>query len=135
MINTAYSYQDAAKGRPHTTLPEQNTKIITCNFYVLTQNAGLIGCVYTEHLDQTVRFGLLTVITSWRKRGVAQALITSIENYARHPNARSVVLDYMSVAQWLSSYYERLGCRETGDTTSWGTVTLIHMEKVLHNTS
>ena len=79
-----------------------------------------------------MHFGLLTVTPEYRGSGLAPAIINAIEAYGRALQCRFVQLDYMSVAPWLKSYYEKFGFRETGVKEPWANMDLIQMSKGLN---
>lgn len=131
LINEAYSYQDEAKGAPRTNPDHLRKRVSETLFYVAQQDKQLVGCVYLEPKDTSLHFGLLTVIPRLRGTGLAQALMAAIEKYAKSQNYQTIELDYMSLAPWLKPYYEGYGFQETGDTTVWGSITLVRMKKSL----
>jgi GNAT superfamily N-acetyltransferase len=131
MINAAYAYQDAAKGRPRTDNIHLSQRITESDFYVAKRGDEVVGCVYVEQHGPSVHFGLLTVARQLRGTGLGAALINAIEAYAKHLETNLLELDYMSLAPWLKSYYERYGFKETGQVVAWGTIDLIRMSKVI----
>jgi GNAT superfamily N-acetyltransferase len=131
LINSAYRYQDAAKGRPRTDATRLAEKISESEFYVARRGRETVACVYVERGHSNWHFGLLTVTEPLRGTGLGAALIQSVEQYARTENASQLDLDYMSLAPWLKAYYERFGFTETGQIAPWGTITLVRMSKPL----
>ena len=131
MINGAYSYQDAYKKEPRTNPEHLRTRAATTDLYVLKNDHGIIGCVYVDAQDAALHFGLLTVDEAYRGKGYAEALMNAIEDYAKAQGFHMLQLDYMSVAKWLKTYYERYGFVETGVVVPWGTIDVIQMQKKL----
>jgi len=131
LINEAYSYQDQAKGQPRTNPAHLRGRVAETDFYVMTHEDELIGCVYTEPKYPALHFGLLTVVPAWRGTGLAPAIMAAIEDYAKANNYKTLELDYMSLAPWLKTYYEKFGFQATGQIQKWGTIDLIRMKKDL----
>ena len=129
IINDAYSYQDSAKGRPRTDPEHLRARIEETDFYVLERDNEIVGCVYLEPQEDSLHFGLLTLIPNLRKTGLGKMVMDAIEAYAKDSGYRSLELDYMSLAPWLKGYYEKYGFEETGDVTEWGSIDLIRMRK------
>jgi predicted N-acetyltransferase YhbS len=133
LINEAYAYQDAHKGQPRTNPAHLRRQISQSEFYVVRQLGEIVGCLYVRRQEGSVHFGLLTVAQRLRGTGLAPALIKAVESYARKLGVQAVELDYMSVAVWLRTYYERFGYAETGQVTPWGSIDLIRMAKPLRS--
>ncbi len=131
IINKAYSYQDDTKGEPRINKQKLQDKIAQTEFYVVLNGTQLTGCVYTEVKEKGLHIGLLTVIDSWRGKGLAPKILTAIVEYATSRDFKSIELNYMSLAPWLRSYYEKYGFKLTGKITPWGTIDLIRMSKSL----
>jgi N-acetylglutamate synthase-like GNAT family acetyltransferase len=131
MINAAYSYQDSHKKAPRTNDRHLPQKVHDSEFYIAAHDEQIVGCIYIERRDASFHFGLLTVIDNLRGTGIGSKLINAVEAYASEQGAKKVELDYMSVAAWLKTYYERFGYAETGGITHWGTIDLIRMSKSL----
>lgn len=127
IINDAYSYQDSAKGQPRTDPRHLMARIEETDFYVLEKKTEVIGCVYLEPRDDSLHFGLLTLIPALRKTGLGKAIVEAVTTYSSVNNYRFIELDYMSLAPWLKKYYERYGFKETGEVTEWGSINLIRM--------
>ena len=125
LINEAYFYQDAIMGASRTSPLHLRKRVSETQFYIVESNKRLIACVYLEPKGNSLHFGLLTVIPDFRGKGLAQAIMTSIEQYAEDEKYESIELDYMSIAPWLKEYYEKYGFRETGEVASWGSIDLI----------
>ncbi len=131
LINDAYSYQDEAKGRPRINASELRKRTERSEFYVAKQDGRVVGCVYVERYPKKLHFGLLTVSSELRGKGLGPATMEAIENYARDLSMAVIELDYMSLAPWLKAYYEKLGYVETGEVTPWGAIDLVRMAKTL----
>ena len=131
IINEAYSYQDEAKGEPRTSAAKLHARIKEVEFYVLVRDGALIGCVYLESKATMLHFGLLTLTKENRGLQIGSVLVEAIENFAVENGYSGLELDYMSLAPWLKTYYERYGFELTGEVTEWGTINLIRMSKSL----
>lgn len=131
MINEAYSYQDKEKGEQRTSNAKLTSRLQEVEMHTIRDHDRLVGCVYIEPRKDVLHFGLLTVTQRYRGTGLAYAVIKTIEDYARNKHFEKIGLDYMSLAPWLKSYYERYGFKETGDAEQWGTIKLVRMEKQL----
>lgn len=129
IINEAYSYQDEAKGETRTNPEHLRKRIAEADFYTMTHDNKVIGCVYLEPKDSALHFGLLTLTPEYRGKGIAQKVMTAIDQYAISNNFTTIELDYMSLAPWLKNYYENYGFKETGQVVKWGKIDLIHMSK------
>jgi predicted GNAT family N-acyltransferase len=128
IINSAYSYQDALKGRPRITNEELLARIQTTDLFVFEIKSEIVACVYTKVEQEALHFGLLTVDSSVKGQQLGAHIVKAIIAFATATHQRSVQLDYMSAAPWLKRYYEKLGFKETGDITEWGTINLIRMK-------
>jgi GNAT superfamily N-acetyltransferase len=131
LINSAYSYMEAYKDEPRTSLPRLKKRMGESELFIAKQRDEIVGCFYVDREDEAVHFGLLAVIEKLRGTGLAPALIKAVEAYARALGADRVDLDYMSISPWLKPYYEKLGYSETGAIVNWGTIDLIRMVKPL----
>ena len=119
IINDAYSYQNEARGELRTSFDHLKNRISETNFFVIQHHDGIVGCVYIESSSNSLHFGLLTLVSSHRGKGVAEQVMDAIE------------LDYMSIAPLLKAYYERYGFIATGDFENWGEIQLLRMKKSL----
>ena len=131
IINDAYSYQDEARGEPRTNHEHLTKRIAETEFYTVVDGGIIIGCVYLEPHASAMHFGLLTLVPTYRGKGLAQEVVAAIENYAKSNRFTSLELDYMSVAPWLKQYYEKYGFTQTNTVSHWGSIDLLRMVKVL----
>jgi N-acetylglutamate synthase-like GNAT family acetyltransferase len=129
IINDAYSYQDEAKGGPRTDPDHLRKRIGETDFYTVLHDKHIIGCVYLEPKGQALHFGLLTVTPDYRGKSIAKTIIDAIDMYAKSSDFETIDLDYMSLAPWLKSYYEKHGFVETGEVRAWGSIDLVRMQK------
>ncbi len=129
IINTAYSYQDNAKGAPRTNEKHLSDRMNEVYFYVVEHRDKIVGCVYVEPVGSSLHFGLLTVTPEYRGKKVGSSIMYAIELFARANSYDAISLEYMSLAPWLKNYYEKHGFKETGETIRWGTITLVRMTK------
>lgn len=131
IINKAYSYQDEARGEPRTNFEHLKDRIAVTDFYTIQHHDTIVGCVYLEAPLAALHFGLLTLAPEHRGKGVAEQVIDAIKDLAQTSNFDTIELDYMSVAPWLKTYYERYGFIETGEVEVWGEIQLLRMKKTL----
>jgi len=131
IINHAYSYQDKAKGSPRTSFEHLSKRMEEVDFYLAKESDEITGCFYIEDKKPSLHFGLLTVIDEYRGKGLAQAMMSVIESYAKSYGYNNIELDYMSLAPWLKNYYEKYGFKETGGVIKWGSIDLINMAKTI----
>lgn len=131
IINQAYSYQDAAKGKSRTNAEHLAGRTAETDFYIVVVKGDIVGCVYLEPKEKVLHFGLLTVMPEYRGSGLAPAIIDAIEAYATSESYESIELQYMSLAPWLEAYYEKYGFSKTGESIEWGTIDLLTMRKSL----
>lgn len=129
IINDAFSYQDKAKGEPRIDVPHLQKKMGKTSFYVIEDQDKIVGCFYIQPLEDSLYFGLLVVVPSYRKTGLAPAIMKAIESFARAEKYDNLTLDYGSLSPWLKKYYEGYGFKETGITEDIGWSQLIHMRK------
>jgi N-acetylglutamate synthase-like GNAT family acetyltransferase len=129
LINDAYAYQNEAKGEPRTNARHLRQRMTETDFYVITHNNKIVGCVYVEPKDAALHLGLLTLTPEYRGKGIAQRVMAAVDAYAKANNFESIELDYMSLAPWLKTYYETHGFVETGQVVEWGKINLIRMSK------
>lgn len=135
IINHAYSYIDKYRGKPRTNPEHLREHAGVDDYYVVEDNSKLEGCVYIHRKGDSMHFGMLALTDNYRGKGVGQAIINAIEDYAKELNCKTLEIDYMSVSPWLKKYYESKGYRETGQIEQWGKIDLIHMSKDLKNES
>ncbi len=131
LINRAYAYQNEYKNEPRITRDKLWHQAQKSQFYVLKEEGKIIGTIYIQTKNRSLHFGLLSVDQSYRGIGLAPALLSAVELYARDHACLSLQLDYMSIAPWLKRYYEKYGFCETGEVENWGTIDLIRMRKDL----
>jgi len=132
LINEAYSYQDAVKGAPRTNPKHLADRIAQSDFCIAKVGSAIVGCVYLDHDSKgSLHMGLLTVQKSYQHKGLGSAIVRAVESFAGASKIPEVILDYMSVAPWLKTYYERRGYHETGLVQPWGTIDLVRMSKKL----
>lgn len=127
IINDAYSYQNEAKGVLRTNQEHLVKRISETEFYVIEKNKKLVGCVYLESHQESLHFGLLTIIPELRGTGLGLAIMNAIIKFAKSNQYKYLELDYMSVAPWLKKYYEKYGFKDTGEKTEWGAIDLRRM--------
>ena len=132
LINNAFKYQDEAKGEARTNQAGLLKKMSKSDFYVWKEIGGVIvACCYIEIHKDKLHFGLLAVEDRYRGKGLAPAIMDSIEHYAISLGKHLLELDYMDLSPWLKRYYERRGYNETGFVEDIGWSQLIRMVKAV----
>lgn len=131
IINHAFAYQDEAKGAPRLDPGQLEKKLEKADFYVVETPTEVIGCFYVQQENKSLHFGLLVAIDSYRKKGLGQAMMKAIEEFARAKELDDLTLDYMSLSPWLQKYYEGYGFKQTGETLDIAWSILIRMKKPL----
>ncbi len=131
IINDAYSYQNEDRGELRTNFDHLKKRISETNFFVIQYHDKIVGCVYIESKNNSLHFGLFTLILRHRGKGVAGQVMSAIEDLALTNNFDAIELDYMSVAPWLKVYYEKYGFIASGESEEWGKVRLVRMKKSL----
>ena len=132
LVNDAFSYQDSVKGETRTNLLNLRELVSSTDFFVIKYKSKICACVYIEANGRTLHLGILAVGTDYRGKGLAQAIMNAIEDYAKSMSFETLGLAYMSLAPWLKSYYEKYGFTETGEIQEWGAINLIWMSKSMH---
>jgi N-acetylglutamate synthase-like GNAT family acetyltransferase len=133
IINDAYSYQDKIMGKLRTSSEHLSRHMLETDFYVVENYGEIVACFYIDAHDKSLHFGLLTVISIFRGKGIAKDILNTIEKFAKKVGYDIIELDYMSIAPWLRKYYERYGFNLTGDEEIWGPIKLIRMKKTLQD--
>lgn len=131
LINDAFAYQDADKGKSRIDRAGLMKKIAESTFLVWREHRGIAACCYIETSDEVVHFGLLCMSNGYKGGKIAPKILAATEEYAKEAGRPSVQLDYMSQAPWLKQYYERFGYKETGTFRDIGWSKLVQMEKRL----
>ncbi len=131
LINQAFAYQDEAKGQPRIDAAGLTKKMGESNFLVWRDSQQIVACCYVESDEQSLHFGLLSIVPSLRGGKLAPRLLVAIEGYARAQVKTSIELQYMSQAPWLEAYYQRFGFRATGQVRDLGWSKLFGMRKSL----
>lgn len=131
IVNHAFAYQDEAKGSPRTDAEQIEKYANKYDMYVFTKGAEIVGCVYTNRKKNILHFGLLVLTDEYRGTGVGAVIIKSIIELAKSSYCTEVELDYLSLASWLKTYYEKFGFTETGVREKWLDMEMIQMHKQL----
>ncbi len=131
LLNSAFRYQELATGHKRTDRNHLLSKMRELSCFVVKNRSEIVGTVAYETNDTTLHFGLMSVSNEYRGKGLAQAIVHAVEEYAKSQSYMILELDYMSIAPWLKKYYEKYGFEETGHTVTWKEVNLIQMQKPL----
>lgn len=131
LINHAFAHQNEAKGRERINKEELTKKMSDTDFYVINQGNQLVACVSIELKKESLYLGLLSVADNFRNGKLAPIILSSIEEYARSLGYRKMSLSFSSASEWLKSYYEKNGFRESGERRSIGWCDLVDMTKQL----
>lgn len=99
-------------------------------FYIAESDGEIVGSVRAQSDDATVEVGRLVVEDGWTRRGVATALMRSLE--ADHPDAARFELFTGAEAHAPLQLYAKLGYRET-KREDIGPVVLVWLEKTAHS--
>lgn len=132
LVNQAFDYQVPIVGRPRTDPSRLKTLSDESDFYVVEDGRAIVATIYTEPNDQSVHFGMFAIAPKYRGSGLAQAMLSTVEQYAKATGAKTVDLDYTSFSPWLKDYYQRYGFIETGVRETWiNNAELVHMQKAI----
>ena len=88
--------------------------------FVAEIDGRLAGCVEARSEGDTVYLGRLAVLPDYRRRGVADRLIETVEAYARETGAGSVVLKVRIALRQNQRIFLSRGFREVGRETHAG---------------
>ena len=86
------------------------------NFWVVDSPDGLIGMAAIQRIDErTARIRRMRVTETWRRRGVAQALVDTAEAFCRDCGYTTLILDTTEQQTAGQALYERSGFHKTGE--------------------
>jgi GNAT superfamily N-acetyltransferase len=86
------------------------------NFWVVESPDGLIGMAAVSRVDErTGRVRRMRVTASWRRKGVAQALLRIAMAFCRECGYNRVILDTTHMQTDAHRLYERAGFTKTGE--------------------
>lgn len=125
LINSAYRGDIARKGWTHEadlvgglrTTEEELGKIIRNpgeSYLLVLSGEEIVGCVHLKDENETLYFGMLSILPDWQNRKVGASLMQEIENIGRKTNKRFIRLVVIHARSELISYYERKGFVLTG---------------------
>lgn len=83
-------------------------------FFLLFEDEGLAGCVYSELRGERGYFGLLAVDPQRQRSGIGARLIAVAEQDCRAAGCRFMDLTFVNLRQKLPAYYQRFGYAENG---------------------
>ncbi|KAI9815281.1 MAG: hypothetical protein M1827_002761 [Pycnora praestabilis] len=86
------------------------------NFWVCEIGGEVVGCVALDHAPSspTAELRRMTVSSSYRRRGIGNAMLSNLKIWAREHNSIPVVLSTTTAQQPALEMYRRAGWRETG---------------------
>jgi ribosomal protein S18 acetylase RimI-like enzyme len=85
-------------------------------FWVVEGPDGLVGMGAIQRVDaDTGRIRRMRVTEAWRRRGVAQALVETAEDFSRAAGFHRIILDTMNQQTEAQRLYEKNGFRRTGE--------------------
>jgi GNAT superfamily N-acetyltransferase len=86
-----------------------------CGFWVVEGPDGLIGMAAIQRIDaETARLRRMRVTESWRRKGIAQALLETAEQFCRASGYIRLILDTTEQQTAAHALYERTGFVRTG---------------------
>jgi GNAT superfamily N-acetyltransferase len=89
-----------------------------CNFWVVEAEGALIGMAAISRVDEkTGRLRRMRVTEPWRRKGVAQALLTVAIGFCRECGYARLILDTTHLQTDAHRLYERAGFTKTGEHT------------------
>lgn len=131
LVNHAFKYQEPIVGRPRTD-PKRLQKLSSeTDLFVVQDGHTIVATIYTEPNGQSIHFGLFAIADAYRGSGLAQAMLSALNQYAKAAGAKTIDLDYTAFSPWLGAYYQRYGFAPTGQTEERDIGTLVQMEKTI----
>jgi GNAT superfamily N-acetyltransferase len=86
------------------------------NFWVIDGPDGLVGMAAIQRIDsETGRLRRMRVTESWRRKGVAQALLSTAEAFCRASGYSRLILDTTPQQTAAQALYERNGFHKIGE--------------------
>ena len=86
------------------------------NFWVIDGPDGLVGMAAIQRIDaETGRLRRMRVTEAWRRKGVAQALLSTAEAFCHASGYSRLILDTTPHQTAAQALYERNGFRKTGE--------------------
>jgi len=87
-------------------------------FWVVEVEGGLAGMTAVQRIDaQTGRLWRMRVTAAWRRKGIADRLLTTAEDFCREQGYRSIILDTTEQQTAAHRLYERADFIRTGERT------------------
>ena len=114
LVNEAYRVEAFFVRGPRTDEKEVAGLLETGAFLLAEQPDGLGGCIYIEHRGTVGYFGLLSVATVRRGRGLGRRLIAAAEAGFRDAGCQIVEILVVNLRQELLPFYAALGYAEAG---------------------
>jgi GNAT superfamily N-acetyltransferase len=114
LVNEAYRVEAFFVKGPRTDEQEVAGLLETGAFLLAEHPDGLEGCVYVELRGEVGYFGLLSVATVRRGRGLGHRLIAAAEAAFRDAGCRVAEILVVNLRQELLPFYAALGYAEVG---------------------
>ncbi len=124
---------DPPAGAHHETVESLRLKMSQGGGFVAMVNQEIAGCVIFEREPDSLYLGRLAVLAPYRRRGIARALVNSVEQQARALGYRRVRLGVRVGLPDNRALFENLGYRVIGFGTHAGYTepTYVHLVKDL----
>src|ERR1700730_2971929 len=114
---TRCQYPDAPKGYEDDLHAIEETYLGEgCNFWVIEAPEGLVAMAAISRIDaKTVRLRRMRVTETWRRRGLARALLDTAVEFSRDSGYDRVILDTTEQQTAAHKLYEGYGFARTGE--------------------
>lgn len=100
------------KDEIHTTLEDPNKTL----FLLVDSIEKIAGSILYDRMgDKKASFGLFAISPEPQFKGLGEQLVRFVEDKAKDEGREEIVIEVISIAKNLISYYERLGYQQTGD--------------------
>jgi GNAT superfamily N-acetyltransferase len=87
-----------------------------CGFWVVEGEDGLVGMAAIQRIDaETGRLRRMRVTERWRRKGIAQALLETSEQFCRDAGYARLILDTTEQQPAAHALYERAGFVRVGE--------------------
>lgn len=137
VLHTAYEeYRgklDPPSGAHAETIESLATKLKTAHAMKAVIGQMLVGCVFFEREEDSLYFGRLAVLPTYRRHGIGRLLVDYVESYARQHQLARVTLGVRLAIPANIEYYTKLGYQIVRYSSHPGytTLTSADMEKRL----
>ncbi len=135
VIQTAYEeYRgklDPPSGAHAETIESLAAKLKTAQAIKAVIGQTVVGCVFFQREQESIYFGRLAVLPSYRRHGIGRLLVDYVESYARQHHMACVTLGVRLAIPANIEYYTKLGYQIVSYASHPGytTLTSASMEK------